>query len=142
MSEARPSLADTDIEMRHAAGVVVGAVVLAYYAAWMSADVVPRLVVFPVVALAAGYLLSRRDEPGEKTVYVGYTLAKLLALTPIVFILPDIVGDVTTGPLELALSASNVFLLVFFLLPATAVAYVTYRIDGGQGVLGRLREAL
>jgi hypothetical protein len=142
MSEARPSLADTDIEVRHAAGVVVGAVVLAYYAAWMSADIVSRLVVFPIVALAAGYLLFQREAPGEKTVYVGYTLAKLLAFTPLVFILPDVVGDYTAGPLELALTASNAALLVLFLLPAGVVAYATYRIDGGRGVVQRLRESL
>jgi hypothetical protein len=142
MSETRSGVTDTDIQVRHVAGVVVGAVVIAYYASWMAADVVARQVVFPVVALAAGYLLYRREEPGEKTIYTGYTLARLLAITPLVFIIPDIVGDFTTGPLELALTASNAALFIVFLLPAAAVAYVTYRVDGGRGVIQRVRESM
>lgn len=142
MSETQSSLAETDIEVRHVTGVVTGAAVLAYYASWMSADIVSQLVVFPVVALVAGYLLSRRTAPGEKSVYVGYTLAKMLALTPLVFVLPDVVGDFTAGPLDMALTASNALLFLVFLLPAVAVAYVTYRVDGGRGIVQRVRDSL
>lgn len=142
MSEAQLSVGNADIEMRHAAGVVVGAVVIALYTSWMAADVVSRTVVFPVVALAAGYLLSRREEPGQKSVYVGYTLAKLVALTPLVFVLPDVSGDFTAGALELALTMSNAILFVLFLLPAGVLAYVTYRADGGRGVAQRIRDRI
>jgi hypothetical protein len=97
--------------------------------------------VFPIVALAAGFVLFQRTEPGQKSVYVGYTLSKLLVLTPFVFVLPDVSGDFTAGAAELALTVSNLILFVLFLLPAGLLAYITYRADGGRGILQRLREA-
>lgn len=141
MSETQFRVGGVDIEPRHAAGVALGAAVIAFYTAWMAADVVSRVVVFPIVALAAGFVLSRQTEPGQKSVYVGYTLSKLLVLTPFVFVLPDVSGDFTAGAAELALTVSNLILFVLFLLPAGLLAYITYRADGGRGILQRLREA-
>ncbi|MFT4945704.1 MAG: hypothetical protein ACI9K3_001654, partial [Halovenus sp.] len=122
MSETQFRVGGVDIEPRHVAGVALGAAVIAFYTAWMAADVVSRVVVFPIVALAAGFVLSRQTEPGQKSVYVGYTLSKLLVLTPFVFVLPDVSGDFTAGAAELALTVSNLILFVLFLLPAGLLA--------------------
>lgn len=142
MSERRATAALGEIEPRHLTGIVVGAVVLGWYASWMAADLVGRWLTFPAVTLVAGYLLSGREDGRDKTVFVGYALAALVAVTPLAVVVPDVVGGFTEGPVEMGLTASNAVLFVLFLLPAAAIAYVTYRLDGGQGVLERVRARL
>lgn len=127
-----------DIEPRHAAGVIVGAVVLAFYASWMAADIVGRWLMFPVVAILTGYFLFLREEPGDKGVFFGYSLAAMLVLTPILMVIPDITGDFVGSPPIFALS--NLLMLVLFLIPAGIVAYVTYRYSGGRGVVERIQD--
>jgi len=139
MSETQAGVVDADVEPRHLLGVVAGAAVLALYASWMAADLVGRWLVFPVTAVVAGYLLYGREESGNKAVFVGYGLAAMLAVTPVVMILPDVLGEFTEGPAAMALTVSNLLLVVLFLLPATALAYVTYRFDGGRGIVQRVR---
>lgn len=89
----------------------------------------------------ASSLLYQREEPGEMGVYTGHTPAKLLAV-PLVLVLPDVLGECTAGPVGLGLRLSNLVLLVLFLVPAAALAWVTDRIDGGHGVLWWLGRTL
>lgn len=139
MSETQPEVADAGVDSRHIAGVVIGAVVLALYASWMAADLVARWLTLPATAVVAGYLLSGRENGGAKTVFVGYALAAMLAVTPVVMILPDVLGEFTEGPVAMGLTAANLLLVVLFFLPAAVLAYATYRLDGGQGIIERVR---
>lgn len=126
-------------DRRHAARAVLGAAVLALYAAWMAADVVPRWLLLPVVALLAGIVLYRRRSADEQAAYLGYALALLLLLTPVVVVLPDLTAGFAASPATMVLMASNLLLVVVFGLAAALVAYLTYRVDGGPGVLGTIR---
>lgn len=140
MSETSSVDLDADLDPRHVAGVVVGALVLALYASWMAADIVGRWLIFPVVALLTGYYLYLRDEPGDKGVFFGYSLAGMMVLTPILMVVPDLTGSFEGG--TPAIGLANVVILVIFLIPAAIVAYVTYRYSGGTGVVERVRDRL
>lgn len=128
-----------DIDPRHLAVVALGAVVLALYASWMAADLVARWLTIPLVVVIAGGLLYGRTSASDKLAFVGYALAALLALTPVLIILPDVLGDFTESPVEMALTVSNLLLVVAFALLAALVAYLAYRIDGGRGIIQRVR---
>lgn len=130
-----------DVDPQHLAGVAIGAVVVALYASWMAADLVARWLTIPVVVVIAGGLLYGRTSASDKLAVVGYMLAALLALTPVLIILPDVLGDFTERPVEMAFTVSNVLLVVFFALLAALVAYLAYRVDGGRGIIQRVRTA-
>lgn len=132
---------DGDVDPRHLAGVTLGAAVIALYASWMAADLVARWLTIPIVLVIAGSRLYGREGIGEKLAFVGYTLAALLALTPVLIILPDVLGDFTESPAEMALTVSNALLVVVFVFLAATLAYLTYRIDRGQGVIQRVRTS-
>lgn len=127
-----------DLDPRHVAGVVVGAFGLAFYASWMAADLVGRWLLFPVVALITGYYLYIREEPGDKGVFFGYSLAAMMVLTPILMVIPDIIGDFVGSPAWAGMASLVIFIL--FLIPAGIVAYVTFRYSGGRGVVERIQD--
>lgn len=139
--EATAAGTDFAVDPRHLSRVVLGAVVLALYATWMAADLVARWLLFPVVALLAGYLLYERRSAHDQTVFVGYALSILLVLTPILFVVPDITGGFDAGLSSLVFTVSNLMVLILFGILAAVVAYATYRYDGGRGVLRRIRDA-
>lgn len=130
-----------DLDAGHAAATLVGAVLLGLYAAWMTADLLARWLVVPLVAVAAGYALARRPTTRGKAIYVCAVLAALLALTPVTIVLPNVLsaGAYGASPWSLALTTGNLFLVVLFAVPAALVAYVGYRLAGGRGVRARIR---
>ena len=130
-----------DIGPRHALGAVIGAVVVALYASWMVADLAGRWLTFPLVAIIAGYFLLQRTDAGDKIVFVGYAIAGLLAVTPLAFIIPDVIADYDGGSLStFVFGTANVLLVVVFVIPAVIVAYATYRFDGGSGIVQRILD--
>lgn len=138
----RSPVGETDLEPTRVAGAVLGATLLGMYAAWIAADFLARPLTFLVVAGGAGYVLAGKPDARSQAVYGGYVLAGLLVLTPILMVLPDVLSGSTYGPgaLGMALLVGNVLLFVLFAIPAVAVAYVAYRLDGGRGVLQRVRN--
>jgi hypothetical protein len=140
MAGSLPTGPDRELDPRHLTGVLVGAFLLGLYAAWMAADLVARWFIFVAVALIAGYILYDRREPRSKTVFVGYSLAGLLALTPVFFVLPDVFGDFTgASDTTFVFGLGNLFLVILFIVPSIIVAYVTFRYSGGRGILTRIR---
>lgn len=139
MSDRASALVRVDLEPGHLARTVLGALALALYAAWMAADILPRWLSIPFVAVIGGYLLVDRDPHGQ-VVYLGYAFGALLVLTPILMILPDVRGDFGEAAATMAFMTANLLLLVLFLIPAVLVVYATYRFDGGRGVIRRLRD--
>lgn len=137
------SLPDFDeLERDVVAGTIVGAVILGLYAAWIAADIVARWLVFLVVALVVGYVLLTKPTVRSQAVYGGYALAALIVLTPIFVIIPDVLsaGTYGVGATGMIFQIANLLLLVVFLIPAAIVAYAAYRLDGGTGVVERVRQ--
>lgn len=129
-----------EFEPKHLGGVVIGAVVVALYAAWMAADMAGRWITFPLVAVIAGYFLIQRTDGGDKIVFVGYAIAGLLIITPLFFTLPEILSGFDGELMTRAFGMANLLLVIVFVIPGVIVAYATYRFDGGQGVIQRLRS--
>jgi len=130
----------TDVDLRHLSRAVLGAVVVSLYAVWMAADLVARWLLFPVVAVLTGYLLLKRSTAREQTVFVGYAFAVMLAVTPVLIVVPDLTGGFDASLSSLLFTTANVVLLLLFACIAGIVAYVTYRYDGGRGVVQRIRD--
>ena len=139
-AESTPTDDRTLISPGHAGRVVVGALVVSLYATWMAADLVGRWLLFPVVAVVAGYLLHQRDTSREQLVFVGYTLAGLLVVTPVVVVLPDAVAGFDVGATTMLFMTSNALLFVLFALLAAVVAAVTFRLDRGRGIVQHVRQ--
>jgi len=139
---SRTTVTEAELDLQQLSRVVVGASVLGLYAGWMTADVAARWLTFPAVSLLAGYVLFGKARRHDQVVFVGYGLAVLVALTPVMMVLPDLLsaGSYGVGSLELVFLRWNLYLLVLFLIPAAVVAYATYRFDGGRGVLARVRD--
>ena len=140
-AESTPTDNRTLISPGHAGGVVGGALVVSLYATWMAADLVARWLLFPVVAVIAGYLLHLRRTNREQVVFVGYTLAGLLVLTPVVMVLPDAVAGFDVGSATMVFVAANALLFLLFALLAALVAAVTVRLDRGRGIVQHVRDS-
>lgn len=136
MPETEPLDETTALDLQHLSSVVLGALVVAALAAWVTADVLSPLVVGPVVALLAGYFLDDRPGDREKAVFVGYAVVALLAVAPVLFFLPDVLSG-RTGSLS---QTMTVVVARFILLGAMVVGYAVYRIAGGAGVVERARD--
>lgn len=113
----------------------VGAVVLGLYATWITADLVSRWLVFAVVVLGAGYLLLDQPDRRGAIAYAAYVLAGLLAATPILLAIPDVLAadQFGVGPVALVTTTANAILLVVFLALAAVVGYAGRRIDRVDG---------
>jgi hypothetical protein len=126
-------------ERRHLSRAVLGAAVVSLYAVWMAADLVARWLLFPVVAVLTGYLLYEQPTARAQTVFVGYAVAVMLVVTPILMIVPDLTGGFDASPSSRLFTTANVVLSVLFVVVAGVVAYVTYRLGGGRGIVARIR---
>lgn len=135
MSEA--ATADRGRDVQHLSSVLLGAVLVGAVAAWVAALLADPVVVFPAAAAMTGVVLDRRRGERGKLVLVGYAVAALLAVSPALFFLPDLLAG-RTGVVSQVMTVVVARLLW---LAAGLVAYVTYRLDGGRGVLDRARRS-
>ena len=108
-------------------------VFLGAYAAWITADLLPRGIPFVFVAVGVGGVLYRQrtqtEEGSVGLAYAGYVFAGLLVLTPVMMVLPDAVfADAYGGSvLGVFLMTMNLVYLAVFGLFGAVVAYVSYR---------------
>lgn len=128
MTDAPPVLAGRD--MAHLSSVILGALVVGGAAAWVAAQLASPVVVFLAAAAMTGVLLDRRRGDRRKLVLVGYAVAALVAVSPALFFLPDVLAGRTSVVSQLL----TVVVTRLLWLAAGLVAYVTYRLDGGTGV--------
>lgn len=135
-------VSDFDIERGHLGRTVLGTVAISLYAVWMAADIVARWLLGPVIAVLVGYLLVERETAHEQKIFVGYAFAIMLLVTPLLLFLPDVTGDFDRSLSSMLFTTANVLLFVLFAIVAGIVAYVTYRLDGGRGVVQRIRDGL
>lgn len=120
---------------------VAATAVTAFYAAWLTADLLPRTVVFAAVALAMSFLLYRR--PDRRAVAAGalYAVAILLAATPVVLnaavlATADMAG--VTDPWARVLTVTDLKVLLGFLVVAAVPAAIGYYLNSPASVRRRL----
>jgi len=118
-------------EAKQLVGIALGGVVLGAYAMWITADLLPRALVFIFVAVGVAGMLYGREDGRARLVYAGYVFSGLLFLTPVMMILPRVLsaGAYGRGVFELVFVTMNLVLFVVFLIPAAIVAYLSYRIS-------------
>ncbi|WP_323677086.1 hypothetical protein [Halorubellus sp. PRR65] len=119
--------------------VLAAAVGLGTATAWLSADLVGRLPAFTVGALATAGLLYTRPTRRAVAATACYALAALLALVPVAYELPVLIG--TDAPVAHLLTTTDLLLFLAFLALAVAPLALGYRIATGP-VLPRLRARL
>jgi len=121
------------------AAVVGFAAVVGLLAGWLVADFGGRFPAFLVGAVGTGYLLYR--QPTRRAVLAAglYSVAALLAVTPIVYELQVLVS--LPAPQRHVLATSDLLLVVVIWVVAAVPAVVGYRLASGPFV-PRLRERL
>lgn len=116
--------------------VVLSAALLGLYASWTTADFGLRTPAFVVVALSLGYLLYRQDSRRGVVAGALYSLAALVALTPLLYELTVLVR--AASPLQHVLSVTDLVFVLLFWLVAAVPALVAYRLTTGP-LLARIR---
>lgn len=111
------------------AGILVTAVVLGAFVAWMSADVLGRLPGFATGTLATAVGLYSQETTREIVAAACYALAVLVALVPIAYELPILRNTAT--PLAHLLTTTDLILFLAFLTLASPLAVLGYRIETG-----------
>lgn len=119
------------------AAVVGFAAAIGLLAGWLAADFGGRFPAFLVGAVGTGYLLYR--QPTRRAVLAAglYSVAALLAVTPLVYEL-QVVASVP-APQRHVFGASDLLLLVVLWVVAAVPAVVGYRLASGP-FLPRLRD--
>lgn len=132
MSEEITSRFDVEAEPKDVAVSVVAAALLGIYATWITADFLPRWLVFGFVLVAGGFSLLTQDTRRARLQNALYALAGLLVLTPILLVLPDVLHADTLGvsALSLAFTVANLLLFVVFAVLAAVSAGVGYWAGG------------
>ncbi|MFC6952929.1 hypothetical protein [Halorubellus litoreus] len=119
--------------------VLLAAVALGTVLAWLSADLVGRLPAFAVGAIATAGILYTRPTRRDVAATACYALAALLALAPVAYELPLLLGTAT--PLAHVLTTTDLLLFLAFLTLAAIPTLLGYRIATGP-FLPRLRARL
>ena len=116
--------------------VVVTAALLGLYTSWMTADFGIRTPAFVVAALALGYLLYRQESRRGVVAGALYSLAALVALTPLLYELTILLR--AADPLQHVLSVTDLVFVLLFWVVAAVPALAASRLTTGP-LLGRLR---
>lgn len=109
--------------------VVVSAALLGLYASWTTADFGLRTPVFVVVALVLGYLLYGQDSRSRVVAGALYSLAALVALTPLLYELTVLLR--AQNPLQHVLSVTDLLFVLLFWVVAAVPALAAYRLTTG-----------
>ncbi|MWG34968.1 hypothetical protein [Halomarina oriensis] len=121
-------------------GVVVAfALVLSVFAAWVLADLLPRVLTFVLGVLGFGGVLYGRASRRAVTATGLYALAALVAAIPVVYEL--VLALSTAAPLVHLLSVTDLLFVGLFWVVALVPAAVGYRVASGP-FLPRFRRAV
>ncbi|MFW6449262.1 MAG: hypothetical protein ACOC0X_06945 [Halobacteriota archaeon] len=111
----------------------LGAIVFAMAAGWLAADLLPRWLTVPVVAVAVGTALVAA--PGRRAILGRYLGAwsSLLVLAPVLYVLPALLRaeDLGVGRSDLVLAESAMLVLVGFWILAAVVGVAAWRLGRG-----------
>jgi hypothetical protein len=118
-------------------GIVIDALALAFVAAWIGGDVLPRTPLFVGVLVAAGVFLYGAETRRAVFVSTLYGLAALFALAPLGYQLPYVLG--TNEPFAHVLSTTDVIVTLGWWVLAAIPAVAGYRLETGP-LLPRLAD--
>lgn len=126
--EERLSRYDLDPLTAYALGL--GALLVGLAAAWIAADVLPRWLTLPVVTLGVGYWLVVPIDDTDRLARWLYALAGLVAVAPVVLILPALrrSGDLGVGWGTLLFAEHVLLTFAVFWVVAAVVAALGWRV--------------
>jgi len=140
-SDSRLPLFDHTHDIGTTAITGIASVLLGWYAAWLFAGILPRLLVFPLAAVLVGVGVYR--QPNARGVVGGlfYALGALVVLTPVAIELPvlltaDMPG--VTSPWARILTMTNLKLFVAFALVGAMLGAIGYYIKHTEAIKSRL----
>lgn len=115
---------------RSTVALVVGfAVVLGWYAGWLTADLGLRAVAFVGVGLVAGLALYRRRSRRRVAVVGLYALAAMVALTPVALDATLLLDGDLADPWPFVFTTATLVYLAVFALLAAIPAGLGYLLD-------------
>ena len=140
-SDSRLPLFDHTHDIGTTAITGIASVLLGWYAAWLFAGILPRLLVFPLAAVLVGVGVYRQLNARGVVGGLFYALGALVVLTPVAIELPvlltaDMPG--VTSPWARILTMTNLKLFVAFALVGAMLGAIGYFIKHTEAIKNRL----
>lgn len=140
-SDSRLPLFDHAHDVGTTAVTGIGSVLLGWYAAWLVAGLLPRLLVFPPVAVVVGVGVYRQPDARGVVASLFYALGALVMVTPVAIELPvlltaDMPG--VTSPWARVLTLTNLKLFLGFALVGAILGAIGYYIKHTEAIKSRL----
>ena len=120
---------------------VIASVLLGWYAAWLAAGILPRLLVFPPAAVLVGIGVYRQPDARGVVASIFYALGALVVLTPVAIELPvlltaDMPG--VTSPWARIITMTNLKIFLGFALVGAIFGAIGYYIRNAKAIRSRL----
>jgi hypothetical protein len=140
-SDSRLPLFDHAHDVGTTAITVIASVLLGWYAAWLAAGILPRLLVFPPAAVGVGVGVYRQPDARGVVASIFYALGALVVLTPVAIELPvlltaDMPG--VTSPWARIVTMTNLKLFLGFALVGAILGAIGYSIRNTEAIRSRL----
>jgi len=140
-SDSRLPLFDHAHDVGTTAITVIASVLLGWYAAWLAAGILPRLLVFPPAAVVVGVGVYRQPDARGVVASIFYALGALVVLTPVAIELPvlltaDMPG--VTSPWARIVTMTNLKLFLGFALVGAILGAIGYSIRNAEAIRSRL----
>jgi hypothetical protein len=140
-SDSRLPLFDHAHDVGTTAITVIASVLLGWYAAWLAAGILPRLLVFPPAAVLVGVGVYRQPDARGVVASIFYALGALVVLTPVAIELPvlltaDMPG--VTSPWARIVTMTNLKLFLGFALVGAILGAIGYSIRNAEAIRSRL----
>jgi len=140
-SDSRLPLFDHAHDVGTTAITVIASVLLGWYAAWLAAGILPRLLVFPPAAVVVGVGVYRQPDARGVVASIFYALGALVVLTPVAIELPvlltaDMPG--VTSPWARIVTMTNLKLILGFALVGAILGAIGYSIRNAEAIRSRL----
>ena len=140
-SDSRLPLFDHTHDIGTTAITGIASVLLGWYAAWLFAGILPRLLVFPPVAVLVGVGVYRQPNARGVVASLFYALGTLVMLTPVAIELPvllaaDMPG--VTSPWARVLTMTNLKIFLGFALIGAILGAIGYYMKNAEAIKSRL----
>jgi len=144
-SNSQLPLLDRTHSLATTALTVSSALVTAVYAAWITAGFIPRPVSLVLVTALVGFGVYRGVEPRDVVARVFYSLAIVVALTPVALNVPVLLTADMSGvtlPLARILTVADLKLVLAFLAIAAVLSGIGFYVTNAAAVRQRLKRVI